>query len=207
MKMSGWRRWFRFNAVGAIGIVVQLAALSFLTAVCGIHYLLSTFLAVELAIVHNFLWHERWTWSDRQTTGAIRHLMRFNLTTGLVSLVGNLALMPLLVQFLRLRVLPANIIAIAICSLANFLLADRVVFSSSTNRTQAGSRYRATQRRNPHRRQDACAPRGPSTACAALTFVLLSSRDYRHGRPAGFWEKHNRARSCPGAAWPRGQQR
>ena len=107
---------------------VLLLVLSLLSALCGIHYLLATFTAVELAIVHNFLWHERWTWSDRQCGGALRRLVRFNLTTGLVSLVGNLALMPLLVQLFRLGVLPANLVAITACSLANFLLADRVVF-------------------------------------------------------------------------------
>ena len=136
MSVCGWRRWFRFNAVGAIGIVVQLAALWFLSVFLGIHYLAATFVAVELAIVHNFLWHERWTWSDRQTPGAIRRLLRFNLTTGLVSLVGNLAFMPLLVQLFRLGVLPANLMAITICSLANFLLADRVVFVLAEPRTE-----------------------------------------------------------------------
>lgn len=136
MSIGGWRRWFRFNAVGAIGIVVQLAALSLLTTVCEIHYLLATFVAVELAIIHNFCWHEHWTWSDRQTTGTIRRLVRFNLANGLVSLVGNLALMPLLVQLLRVGVLPANIVAIAVCSVANFLLADRVVFAVSEPRAK-----------------------------------------------------------------------
>ncbi len=128
MSAGSWRRWFRFNAVGAIGILVQLAALSLLTAVLGIHYLAATLLAVELAILHNFLWHERWTWKDRQTTRPIGRFARFNLTTGLVSLAGNLAVMPVFVQAFHWSILPANLVAIALCSMANFLLADRVVF-------------------------------------------------------------------------------
>ncbi|MFB3904734.1 MAG: GtrA family protein [Acidobacteriota bacterium] len=128
MRAGGWIRWFRFNTVGAVGIAVQLAALWFLTAVAGMHYLPATFTAVELAIVHNFLWHERWTWGDRRGIRRIQRLIRFNLATGLVSLVGNLALMPLLVDRLHLGVVPTNLAAIACCSLANFLLADRVVF-------------------------------------------------------------------------------
>ncbi|RPJ58613.1 MAG: GtrA family protein [Acidobacteria bacterium] len=131
MSEGGWTRWFRFNAVGAIGIVVQLAALWALTGILGIHYLAATFFAVELAIVHNFLWHERWTWKERQGRRGLGRLARFNLTTGLMSLVGNLALMPLLVHAFQLGVLPANVLAIAFCSLANFLLADRVVFVPS----------------------------------------------------------------------------
>jgi len=127
-----------------------LAALSLLTAVLQVHYLPATFLAVELAIVHNFVWHERWTWKDRPTPGGIRRLARFNVTTGLVSLVGNLALMPVLVQVFRLGVLPANLVAIAACSLANFLLADRVVFATPRTpeaRNRAGSDRRRRRKR------------------------------------------------------------
>ena len=129
MNASGWRRWWRFNAVGAIGIVVQLVALLSLNQFAAVHYLAATLIAVELAIIHNFLWHERWTWKDREAGGSMRRLVRFNLANGLVSLVGNLALMPLMVQAFRLGLLPANVVAIAICSLVNFVLADRVVFA------------------------------------------------------------------------------
>jgi putative flippase GtrA len=140
-----------------------LAALSILSEFLGIHYLVATFIAVEIAIIHNFLWHERWTWKDRQATGTIRRLTRFNLTTGLVSLVGNLALMPLLVQVFRLGVLPANVIAIVFCSLANFLLADRVVFRMPQAPGSAGilpaCAASTSDLVNGPSRQDACAPR------------------------------------------------
>ena len=58
-------RWCAFNFVGAIGIVVQLAALHFLIHRLRFHYLPATALAVEAAVLHNFIWHERWTWKDR----------------------------------------------------------------------------------------------------------------------------------------------
>ncbi len=169
MSAGAWRRWFRFNAVGAIGIVVQLAALSLLTAVCGLHYLLATLVAVEFAIVHNFLWHDRWTWSDRQTDGAIRRLARFNLANGLVSLVGNLALMPLLVQLLHLGVIPANVIAIALCSLANFLLADRVVFTVPEPRTKRRERTRYRAPSHASERQNAFQSRACSGGARFLS--------------------------------------
>ena len=60
------RRWLKFNFVGALGIGVQLAALATLTTL-GLRYLAATALAVETAVVHNFLWHERMTWRDRAT--------------------------------------------------------------------------------------------------------------------------------------------
>ena len=51
------RRWLKFNAVGAIGIVVQLAALAVLKGLLRLPYLTATALAVETAVLHNFVWH------------------------------------------------------------------------------------------------------------------------------------------------------
>lgn len=65
MTVEGLRRWLAFNVVGSMGVVVQLLVLLTLTEVTGLDYLVATGLAVECAILHNFVWHERWTWRDR----------------------------------------------------------------------------------------------------------------------------------------------
>ena len=121
----------RFYTVGAVGVVVQLAALTILKSGLHLDYLPATALAVEAAILHNFFWHERWTWEDRtRSTGAGRtgRLIRFHLTTGALSILGNLAFMELLVGRLGVPYLLANAIAIALCSVLNYLAADRLVF-------------------------------------------------------------------------------
>jgi putative flippase GtrA len=128
-----WRttgiRWLKFNAVGAIGIGVQLAALAILRAYLHFDYLVATALAVEAAVLHNFLWHERYTWADRAKPEAmLARLARFNLTTGAFSILGNLALMKLLVGAMHLHYLLANAVTIAVCSIANFVVSDRFVF-------------------------------------------------------------------------------
>jgi putative flippase GtrA len=136
-EAGGWRRpsslarWLRFNAVGAAGIAVQAGVLVLLVRVAGLHYLIATGLAVEAAVLHNFFWHCRWTWADRPASGAaanLRNLARFHATTGLCSIAGNLLVMGLLVGAAGLDPLPANAIALALCSVANYLLADRLVF-------------------------------------------------------------------------------
>jgi putative flippase GtrA len=87
-------RWLKFSAVGAIGIGVQLAALAFFHKVFGIQCLAATAMAVETAVLHNFLWHQRWTWGDRGQVGeALARLLRFNLSAGLVSIATNVLLM------------------------------------------------------------------------------------------------------------------
>ena len=63
------RRVSRFLTVGAIGFVLQLGTLTLLTQAVGWPYEPATALAVALAVLHNFWWHERWTWRDRTATG------------------------------------------------------------------------------------------------------------------------------------------
>ena len=127
------RRWLKFNFVGALGIGVQLTALSLLAG-AGVGYLAATALAVEAAVVHNFLWHERMTWRDRSTP-LLGHLLvrflRFQMANGLISLLGNLLVMRLLVGALHLPVLWANLGAIAACAAVNFVVSDRLVFVSA----------------------------------------------------------------------------
>jgi putative flippase GtrA len=121
-------RWLKFNVVGAGGIVVQLVALTFLKSGLKLDYLLATAIAVEAAVLHNFLWHERFTWADRMGSRAWIRLIKFNLTTGLFSIVGNLLLMRVLVGTLHLNYFLANILTIATCSIVNFVVSDRFVF-------------------------------------------------------------------------------
>jgi putative flippase GtrA len=121
-------RWIKFNAVGAGGIVVQLAVLTLLKVGLELNYLLATTLAVEAAIVHNYFWHERFTWLDRPTGNAGVRFLKFNLTTGMFSIAGNVVLMRCFVTGLHLNFLLANVLTIATCSLLNFLVSDRFVF-------------------------------------------------------------------------------
>src|SRR5581483_12486383 len=135
--MSAWRksgaRWLKFNLVGAIGIVVQLGVLEALTAGFHLPYLPATALAVEAAVLHNFIWHERYTWSDRRhQSGVLGRLLRFNTTTGAISIGGNLLLMALFAGACHVPPLLANMLSIATCSIANFLVSDRVVFTNSS---------------------------------------------------------------------------
>ena len=130
-------RWVKFNFVGGIGIAVQLAVLVFLRSVLHLDTLLATGLAVETAVIHNFLWHERFTWRDRPAArlrDSLVRLAKFNASNGAVSLVGNLLVMRALMGELHINYVAANLISVAICSLVNFLLSDRLVFQSECDR-------------------------------------------------------------------------
>jgi putative flippase GtrA len=124
-------RWLKFNFVGAIGIGVQLGAFTMLKGVAGANYLAATALAVETALLHNFVWHERFTWRDlpRGTwRNTLLRLVKFHAGNGAVSILGNLAVMRLLVGGMHLNPYAANAAAIACCALANFAVSEWFVF-------------------------------------------------------------------------------
>ena len=122
-------RFLRFNGVGVLGFALQLGLLALLLRV-GVHYLAATALAVELTILHNFLWRERWTWSDRPAGGRhrLRRLGRFHAANGLLSLAGNLILMRVLVGVVGMPPVPASLLSVLACALVNFAASDRFVF-------------------------------------------------------------------------------
>jgi len=136
---SSIQRPAKFALVGAIGVGVQLATLAALTAV-GLHYLWATGFAVEAAVLHNFMWHQRFTWSDR---GALRlaetavRMLRFHLSNGAISMLGSLLLMRWFVGHWGMSVLASNLLTIAACSVGNFLASDRWVFLSPGRRKAA----------------------------------------------------------------------
>jgi putative flippase GtrA len=124
-------RWLKFNAVGALGIAVQMGALALLVRGFHMNYLPATAIAVEAAVLHNFAWHEHYTWRDRKGGGWRRRaarLARFHGGNGVISIVGNLALMRLLVGGLHMNYLLASGISIAVCSFANFAVSEWFVF-------------------------------------------------------------------------------
>jgi len=139
----------KFVIVGCLGFVLQLLTLSALTSLAGWPWLPATAAAVEAAVLHNFVWHEWWTWGDRGFGGfagfagahTFGRLVRFNVATGFISIVGNLVLMEILVEALGLPPLVGNAMAVGFLSVVNFIVSDRWVFALPPSPT--GFRLRA----------------------------------------------------------------
>jgi putative flippase GtrA len=126
-----FNRWVKFNAVGAAGFVVQLGTVWFCVELGDMPFVVATLVATELAVVHNFIWHVRWTWMDRAAMPAqmLGRFVRFNLTNGAVSLAGNASLVALLTDWMNVPYIAANLAGIAVCCILNFLLSERFVFA------------------------------------------------------------------------------
>jgi putative flippase GtrA len=129
----GIGRLFRYNLVGVMGLGVKFSVLAGLVELNGAGYLAATAVAVEATVLHNFVWHFRWTWRDRSAglsrREALRCLWKFHLGTGAVALLANLLVMRLLVEELGVHYALANIAATVVAGLANFMISNFIVFA------------------------------------------------------------------------------
>lgn len=94
----------------------------------------ATPIAVEIVVLHNFVWHEGLTWRDRglkRGRQRLARLWRFHLGNGFVSVFGNAALVYCFVERLKAPVLPSAFVAIVLCSLLNFFVADQWVYKAT----------------------------------------------------------------------------
>jgi putative flippase GtrA len=90
----------------------------------------ATAFAVGFTLVHNFVWHTRWTWRTGPL-GPLAHALRFGrfvAANGVVSVVGNVMVTGVLVYVGRAPVVVAQLVAVGACGMVNFWLSRAVVF-------------------------------------------------------------------------------
>jgi putative flippase GtrA len=105
------------------------------------------------------MWHQRFTWRDRGDSQSAKtglRLLRFHLSNGAISIFGSLLLMRWLVGQFGLKVLLANLLTIAACSVGNFLASDRWVFLSAQI-VEKNSHTESACARSPIRSRVRCA--------------------------------------------------
>lgn len=86
---------FRFGAVGVGGVAVNLVVLQLLYGALQLPLIAASALAVEIAIVHNYLLNDRWTFHARR--GSMLRFARFNVAA-LATLLTNVLIVGLLVR-------------------------------------------------------------------------------------------------------------
>ena len=132
MRAGVGGRWCRFLAIGAAGVCVQMSSLMFLREALGLGVMLAAAAAVEIAILHNFYWHLRWTWAVPRASltpkSVFERLWQFNLTNGVISIATSLGFTRLYMEAFGMHYLAANLLAIGAGTLANFAAAELIVF-------------------------------------------------------------------------------
>jgi dolichol-phosphate mannosyltransferase len=124
-------RWIRFNLVGVMGFLLQTLALWLLVRGVGVSASVAITIAVLAALSHNFVWHERFTWPNLPREKRFDRWLAFHVSTGLVSLLTNLGITMIVMTATGLSVVPANILAVALASVANFWINDRLIFRAA----------------------------------------------------------------------------
>lgn len=152
LAVLDWLRGFRYMKFGLVGASGTLVNMGVLFAGQEFVFLgiedprarlyASLALAIGVATVNNFTWNRLWTWADRIRDQAQhpRHIDRHPLHTlavqfshyTLASLLG-IALQYALTLWLAMLVhyLLANVLAIVVASVSNFLVNDRLTFRRS----------------------------------------------------------------------------
>jgi putative flippase GtrA len=126
-------RWVRFNLVGIMGFVLQTTMLVALVRWTGLGAAGAVTLAVLAAVSHNFVWHEYFTWPDLPRESRLRRWLSFHLSTGILSVVSNVAVTEMVARATTLPLVACNVIAVAIVSTANFWVSDRLIFRCAGN--------------------------------------------------------------------------
>jgi putative flippase GtrA len=127
------RRFVAFATVGLVGFFVQVASLLVFVSVTRWQLLVATAASVAVAVLHNFVWHERWTWADRTRGGRgwPMRLIAFGATNGVASLAGNVGFVSLYSFAFDAPPLAATVLAVISMTALNFVLADRLVFGQT----------------------------------------------------------------------------
>ena len=139
------RRFLKFGTVGASGTVVNLGVLYIsqeylFTAIASPAMRLNVSLAcaIFLATVNNFAWNSKWTWHDRRHhhhgKSVLLQFSRYALACWL-----SIALQVLFTKILAVYIyyLMANLLAILLASIFNFVANDLWTFGHRRPRTTA----------------------------------------------------------------------
>jgi putative flippase GtrA len=126
-------RWGKFNLVGAIGMVVQLAALVLFNKWVRGHYLIASAAALELTMITTSCKPALHAEGPPQPLHSFRPIIPI---LSFKSMLRNLALMRILVQAAHVPLLISNFIAMLFCSIVNSYLGDTWV-SGTTHTAQS----------------------------------------------------------------------
>ena len=124
------RKMLSFGIVGCSGIFVNMGILWLLTSIAGIPDLASLAIAIELSIVNNFVWNERWTFGggEGHRFGKVPHRFASFQAVSIGGALINWVLYLLLTRLGGVEWLLANLVAILVAFAWNYLVNRNVTW-------------------------------------------------------------------------------
>ena len=119
LSTSSIKQIVKFAIVGAMGTIVNLLVLYSFTEVFKIYYIISEIIAFIVAGLHNYILDKIWTFKENIEDKIVFKYFQF-LTISTISLIVNLSILFILVEFFGIWYIFAEIIAIMGGFLINF---------------------------------------------------------------------------------------
>ncbi|MCW3135227.1 MAG: GtrA family protein [Methanophagales archaeon] len=120
----------KFSIVGVIGAGINTGFLWILTDLAGLYYLFSSVVAIEIAIMMQFMMNDRWTFKDRKTNDVgqfIKRILKSNLwRSGGLSV--NVGVLYLFTAYIGVYYLLSNIFGIICAFSLNYILESRLTW-------------------------------------------------------------------------------
>ena len=114
--------FMKYSLVGVSGVFVNLGLYLFLTRYYEISELVAPLIAIESALISNFILNNFWTFGKRITQSRIRvKFVKFHLVSGFSALINYSAFLTLFLVF-GLYDISANLIGIGLAAIVNYLI-------------------------------------------------------------------------------------
>ena len=114
--------FMKYSLVGVSGVFVNLGLYLFLTRFYEISELIAPLIAIESALISNFILNNFWTFGKRITQSRIRvKFVKFHLVSGFSALINYSAFLTLFLVFGLYDIL-ANLIGIGLAAIVNYLI-------------------------------------------------------------------------------------
>lgn len=123
-------RLIKFSIVGTIGAGINTWFLWLFTDVVGLFYLYSSAIAIEIAIILQFLMNDRWTFKEKRTTHVeqfFKRIIKSNIWRS-GGLVVNIGVLYLLTEYVGVYYLLSNIAGIICAFLLNYIFESRLTW-------------------------------------------------------------------------------
>ena len=121
------KRFIKFSIVGLSGTLVNMAVYA-VAVNSGLYYLIAAVISFLFAVTNNFYWNFRWTFKGQAAFRSRRNKYFRFLAVSLLNLGINLLLLRLLVETLGFDKTLAQLVAIGLVSILNFLMNSRFTF-------------------------------------------------------------------------------
>jgi dolichol-phosphate mannosyltransferase len=127
---SDFLRLIKFSIVGVIGAGINTWFLWLFTDFAGLYYLYSSVIAIEIAIILQFLMNDRWTFREQKTTHVeqfMKRIIKSNIWRS-GGLAINIGVLYFLTEHAGVYYLLSNIVGIVCAFLLTYLFESRLTW-------------------------------------------------------------------------------